>query len=919
MVRKEAIAIHRANIDPLILYGYKSADESFTVNDNDPDLKSVTISLPEPPDWSLIDGWGLEAKDQKFRKAVYPARLKELEDKIIRSVEDNRASAKNEVVTVQRIIDEIWKQLEIKQNEYQDEIKWIEKQWYFILYGYWVFINGKPTFIDGWHYRFLNFWDLTDATTEYRDRDRRFFHFQRYAFESTEDAFGKEMGHRTIYGTTYPKHRRDGATHKFLNIVYGITSITQGSLIGGIQSFDDDNASEQYRNKLLPAFKAMPFFLKPIWKGTQAPQAELSFTRVDNKIGDELGSRINFATTAFRKFYDGKKLISIILDEEGKCLGFRTLVKMADGTNKEVQDIVVGDQLMGDDLLPRNVLSTTEGTASMYRVSPEGWEPWYCNGPHILVLKTSSGIIEITVNQFIQKYGLRPNLNFKLYKADSGEETTFSLSYSYTGKYYGFTIDGNRRFLLGDYTVTHNTKSENIFERWDVIKQTLSQGSGSSIHGFAAHPTTVADMDEGGGKNYYDLNEGSKFYERNLKSGQTKTGLIRLFIPATDGLENFVGPYGESIIDTPTEEQAEFIGRDYGAKEYLQSQLDEFVRIGTPDAMQSYRNLKGLFPTQYADCFRTAKGDTGFDIDKLDKAIEKLRRDSLDEINPPTVRGDFKYIIATEPNPYSAKEYWELELYKKYPSPRVEWFPSKDGRWDVSEILEASRSNLKVQESGEFFPMHPFRYTAGADPFQFLDKGNSQKREDRARWSKGGGSIFRERDFDIDPAYKDIKDWTTNCFVATYENRPETDDEYAEEMLMACIYYGAEMYCEQNIRLVWKHFIKRKHGGYLKYQVDETTNRPKEHPGFFSLQNSKQQLFNAVKTYIKWHIHREKHLKFIEQCRAIKGVEYMTDFDLFTGCGAALLGSQIVRFEVDAEESNTDTEIGDIMPTFIYR
>jgi len=538
MVRKEAIATHRANIDPLILYGYKSADESFTVNDNDPDLKSVTISLPEPPDWSLIDGWGLEAKDQKFRKAVYPARLKELEDKIIRSVEDNRASAKNEVVTVQRIIDEIWKQLEIKQNEYQDEIKWIEKQWYFILYGYWVFINGKPTFIDGWHYRFLNFWDLTDATTEYRDRDRRFFHFQRYAFESTEDAFGKEMGHRTIYGTTYPKHRRDGATHKFLDIVYAITSITKGSLIGGIQSFDDDNASEHYRSKLLPAFKAMPFFLKPIWKGTQAPQAELSFSRVDNKMGEELGSRINYATTAFRKFYDGKKLIAILSDEEGK------------------------------------------------------------------------------------------------------------------------------------------TKSENIFERWDVVKQTLAQGSGSSIHGFAAHPTTVADMDEGGGKNYYDLNEGSKFYERNIKTGQTKTGLIRLFIPATDGLENFIGPYGESIIDTPTEEQAEFIGRDYGAKEYLQSQLDEFVRIGTPDAMQSYRNLKGLYPTQYADCFRTAKGDTGFDIDKLDKAIEKLRRDSLDEINPPTVRGDFKYIIATEPNPYSAKEYWELELYKKYPSPRVEWFPS---------------------------------------------------------------------------------------------------------------------------------------------------------------------------------------------------------------------------------------------------
>ena len=32
--------------------------------------------------------------------------------------------------------------------------------------------------------------------------------------------------------------------------------------------------------------------------------------------------------------------------------------------------------------------------------------------------------------------------------------------------YYGFTIDGNRRFLLGDFTVTHNTiMSLNLISR----------------------------------------------------------------------------------------------------------------------------------------------------------------------------------------------------------------------------------------------------------------------------------------------------------------------------------------------------------------------------------------------------------------------------------------------------------------------
>jgi len=780
MIRSEAISKYRGKISPEILYSYSPHDESFTVNDNDPDLDLVTLLLPEPPDWALIDGWGLPAKDQKFKKAVYPARLKELEERCAKGIKESRTSVKNEVVTVQRIIDELWKQLDLRQSEYRDEIKWIEHQWYFILNGYWCFINGKPTYIDGFHYMFQNFWDLTDAKTEYRDRDRRFFHFQRYALTSTEDQFGNEMGHRTIFGTTYPKHRRDGATHKFLAMGYTIIINTIGSLIFGIQSFDDDNAREHYTGKLLPAFKSMPFFLKPIWKGPQAPQAELSFTRIDNNIGQELGSKIKFATTASRKYFDGKKLKFVSLEEEGKTL------------------------------------------------------------------------------------------------------------------------------------------SEDIFQRWAVIKQTLAQGSGSSIHGFACHPTTVADMDEGGGRNFYKLNNESRFYERNPKSGQTKSGLIRLFIPAIDGLENFIGPYGESVIDTPTPEQAAYIQRDIGAREYIQSQLDEYVRIGTPDAMKSYRDLKRLFPLSYADCFRTAEGDTGFDVEKLDLAIDRLRRESLDEFNQPTVRGDFRYIIPNEPNPISSKEYLERELYRIHVSPRVEWFPNKDGLWEISERLEPGRSNLKYYTDGEYYPMHPFKYTSGADPFQFLDKSNAQKREDSSRLSKGGLTVFKERDAEIDPDHKDITQWITHRFVCTYENRPESDDEFAEDSLMTCIYFGAEMYCEQNIKLIWKHFVKRKHSGYLKYKIDETTGKPREFPGFYSLTASKQELFGAIKTYIKWHIHREKHLKLVEQFRSIRGVEYMTDYDLLTAGGAALLGSQIVRYEIDSSQEKDEVEVGGVMPQFEY-
>ena len=41
----------------------------------------------------------------------------------------------------------------------------------------------------------------------------------------------------------------------------------------------------------------------------------------------------------------------------GKCLGKDTPVMMFNGTTKKVQDVVVGDLLMGDDSKPRKVLS----------------------------------------------------------------------------------------------------------------------------------------------------------------------------------------------------------------------------------------------------------------------------------------------------------------------------------------------------------------------------------------------------------------------------------------------------------------------------------------------------------------------------------------------------------------------------------
>ena len=74
---------------------------------------------------------------------------------------------------------------------------------------------------------------------------------------------------------------------------------------------------------------------------------------------------------------------------QGKCLGVDTPVMLADGTVKMVQDVVVGDKLLGPDGTVRNVLSTVKGREQLYRVIPVKGDPYVVNESHILSLRKS--------------------------------------------------------------------------------------------------------------------------------------------------------------------------------------------------------------------------------------------------------------------------------------------------------------------------------------------------------------------------------------------------------------------------------------------------------------------------------------------------------------------------------------------------
>ena len=230
---------------------------------------------------------------------------------------------------------------------------------------------------------------------------------------------------------------------------------------------------------------------------------------------------------------------------QGKCLGYNTMIVMYDGTLKPVQDIKVGDIIMGDDGTPRNILTTTSGKETMYRVNQSNGMSYIVNSSHILTLKDENNhVIDIEILDYLNMipsernklFGFQASFDYidndflsddylmeivnTLKTIDSiprkllhssidsrhqfisflivlyGNKITTKMNYKVLQQlmsifrsvgykcnikdnilifhkddslsrlnieelgvdtYYGFTIDGNRRFLLEDFTVTHNT------------------------------------------------------------------------------------------------------------------------------------------------------------------------------------------------------------------------------------------------------------------------------------------------------------------------------------------------------------------------------------------------------------------------------------------------------------------------------
>lgn len=142
-----------------------------------------------------------------------------------------------------------------------------------------------------------------------------------------------------------------------------------------------------------------------------------------------------------------KRVLCVAPTGAGKCLGLGTPVLTYGGHVVAVEDVKVGDRLLGPDGRPRYVLSTARGQGQLYRIVPVKGSPWVCNDVHVLTLvhTETNAIVDIDLQSYLAKSKSWRHCH-KLFMPESGVEfgvhTKLAVDPYFMGLWFG---DGHKR------------------------------------------------------------------------------------------------------------------------------------------------------------------------------------------------------------------------------------------------------------------------------------------------------------------------------------------------------------------------------------------------------------------------------------------------------------------------------------------
>jgi hypothetical protein len=196
-------------------------------------------------------------------------------------------------------------------------VDYIEREFDYREQGFWFMNNGKPCYITGSHYMYLQWSSIDVGYPDFREANRIFFIF----WEACK-------ADPRCFGMVYLKIRRSGFSFMASSECVNTATLARDSRIG-ILSKTGADAKKMFTDKVVPINNKLPFFFKPIMDGMDKPKTELAFRVPASKITkknmyetsnehiDGLDTTIDWKNTE-ENSYDGEKLLLLAHDESGK-------------------------------------------------------------------------------------------------------------------------------------------------------------------------------------------------------------------------------------------------------------------------------------------------------------------------------------------------------------------------------------------------------------------------------------------------------------------------------------------------------------------------------------------------------------------------------------------------------------------------
>jgi hypothetical protein len=185
--------------------------------------------------------------------------------------------------------------------------------------GFWFMSNGKPTYITGAHYMYLQWTTIDVGYPDFREANRLLYIY----WEACK-------ADKRSFGMIYLKIRRSGFSFMSSSECVNTGTLAKDARVG-ILSKTGSDAKKMFTDKVVPINSRLPFFFKPIMDGMDKPKTELAYRVPAAKItkknmydidADEiegLDTTIDWKNTDDNS-YDGEKLLLLVHDESGKWL-----------------------------------------------------------------------------------------------------------------------------------------------------------------------------------------------------------------------------------------------------------------------------------------------------------------------------------------------------------------------------------------------------------------------------------------------------------------------------------------------------------------------------------------------------------------------------------------------------------------------